>query len=76
MPFVICSAGRPGRTAANAACPAGDGGHAPKLQGVQRVEPPELHVRRPNLSLDDLLRFVIKPLHVTLGDLIGCLCRF
>jgi hypothetical protein len=28
------------------------------------------------LSLDDLLRFVIKPLHVTLGGLIGCLRRF
>ena len=40
------------------------------------AEPPELHVRRPNLSLDDLLRFVIKPLHVTLGGLIGCLRRF
>jgi hypothetical protein len=56
--------------------PAGDGEHAPSLQGVQRAEPPKLHVRRPNLSLDDLLRFVIKPLHVTLGDLIGCLRRF
>jgi hypothetical protein len=40
------------------------------------AEPPELHVRRPNLSLDDLLRFVIAPLHVTLGGLIGCLRRF
>jgi hypothetical protein len=28
------------------------------------------------LSLNDLLRFVIKPLHVTLGGLIGCLRRF
>lgn len=40
------------------------------------AEPPELHVGRPNLSLDDLLRFVIAPLHVTLGSLIGCLRRF
>jgi len=28
------------------------------------------------LSLDDLLRFVIKPLHMTLGGLVDCLCRF
>jgi len=28
------------------------------------------------LSLDDLLRFVTKPLHVTRGDLIGCLRCF
>jgi hypothetical protein len=28
------------------------------------------------LSLDDLFRFVIKPLHVTRGGLIGCLRRF
>jgi GntR family transcriptional regulator/MocR family aminotransferase len=41
-----------------------------------QLEPPELHVRRPNLSLDDLLRVVIKPLRVTLGGLIGCLRRF
>ena len=40
------------------------------------AEPPELHVRRPNLSLDDLLRFVTKPLHVTRGGLIGCLGCF
>lgn len=39
-------------------------------------EPPELHVRRPNLGLDDLFRFVGKPLCVTLGGLIGCLGRF
>src|SRR5215470_7485753 len=44
--------------------------------GGTAAEPPELHVRRPNLSLNDLLRFVIKPLHVTLGGLIGCLRRF
>jgi hypothetical protein len=54
---------------------AGDGAHAPSFRGTA-AEPPELHVRRPNLSLDDLLRFVIKPLHVTLGGLIGCLRRF
>jgi len=46
------------------------------LQGLTAAEPPELHVRRPNLSLDDLLRLVIKPLHVTLGGFIGCLRRF
>jgi hypothetical protein len=28
------------------------------------------------LSLDDLFRFVIKPLHVTRGGLMGCLRRF
>lgn len=28
------------------------------------------------MSLNDLFRFVIKPLHITLGNLIGCLCRF
>ena len=55
---------------------AGDVGHELRVQGVQRAEPPELHVRRPNLSLDNLLRFVTKPLHVTLGDLKGCLRRF
>src|SRR5215813_12633512 len=47
-----------------------------QASGGTAAEPPELHVRRPNLSLDDLLRFVIKPLHVTLGGLIGCLRRF
>ena len=40
------------------------------------AHPPGLHVRRSNLSLDNLLRLVIKPLHVTLGGLIGCLRRF
>src|SRR5262252_6498396 len=40
------------------------------------AEPPELHVRRPNLSLDDLLRFVITLLHVTRGGHIGCLRCF
>lgn len=35
-----------------------------------------LHVRRSNLSLDDLLGFVFKPLHMTLCGLIGGLCRF
>jgi hypothetical protein len=30
--------------------------------GPTAAEPPALHVRRPNLGLDDLLRFVIKPL--------------
>jgi hypothetical protein len=47
-----------------------------QASGRTAAEPPELHVRSPNLSLDDLLRFVIKPLHVTLGDLIGCLRSF
>jgi hypothetical protein len=47
-----------------------------QASGGTAAEPPELHVRRPNLSLNDLLRFVIKPLHVTLGGLIGCLRRF
>src|SRR6516162_8040609 len=36
------------------------------------AQPVGLHVRGSNLSLDDLLRLVIKPLHVTLGGLIGC----
>jgi len=54
--------------------PAGDGEHAPASEHTA-AEPLELHVRRPNLSLDDLLRFVIKPLHVMLGGLIGCLRR-
>jgi hypothetical protein len=40
------------------------------------AQPAGLHVRRSNLSLDDLLRLVIKPLHVALGGLIGCLRRF
>jgi hypothetical protein len=40
------------------------------------AHPLGLHVRRPNLRLDDLLRFVIEPLHVTLGGLIGGLRRF
>jgi len=35
-----------------------------------------LHVRSLDLSLDDLLCFVIKPLRVTLGGVIGCLRRF
>jgi hypothetical protein len=39
------------------------------------TRPVGLHVRGPDLSLDDLLRFVIQPLHVTLGGLIGCLRR-
>ena len=47
-----------------------------QASGRTAAEPLGLHVRRPNLSLDDLLRFVIKPLHVTLGGLIGCLRRF
>ena len=56
---------------------AGDGAHGTRQAlGGTAAEPPELHVRRPNLSQDDLLRFVIKPLHVTLGGLIGCLRRF
>lgn len=82
-----CINARPGRTVQMGTYPAGDGEHAPGLQGVQpyspfraysrtAAEPPELHVRRPNLSLDDLLRVVIAPLHVTLGGLIGCLRRF
>jgi len=50
----------------------------PRTQASERMaaQPAGLHVRRSNLSLDDLLRFVIKPLHVTLGGLIGCLRRF
>jgi hypothetical protein len=40
------------------------------------AQPAGLHVRGSNLSLDDLLRLVIKPLHVALGGLIGRLRRF
>ena len=73
-----CINARPGRTVQMGTYPAGDGEHAPGFRAYSRTaaEPPELHVRRPNLSLDDLLRFVIAPLHVTLGGLIGCLRRF
>jgi hypothetical protein len=46
------------------------------MREERAAEPPALHVRCPNLSLDDFLRFVIKPLHVTFGGLIGCLRRF
>jgi hypothetical protein len=44
--------------------------------GLTAAEPPKLHIRSPNLSLHDLLRFVIKPLQVAFGRLIGCLRRF
>ena len=47
-----------------------------KLQGLTAAEPPKLHIRSPNLSLDDLLPFVFKPLQVAFGRLIGCLRRF
>jgi hypothetical protein len=70
---------RPGRTVQMGTYPAGDGEHSARPSGAYSrtaAEPPELHVRRPNLSLDDLLRFVIAPPHVTLGGLIGCLRRF
>jgi hypothetical protein len=39
------------------------------------AELPDLHVRRSNLSLDDFLRFIVKPLHVALSGLKGCLRR-
>ena len=39
------------------------------------VRPPGLHVRCPDLSLDDLLRLVSKPLRVTFSSLTGGLGR-
>ena len=48
----------------------------PSIRPERRHTRPELHVRRPNLNLNDLLRLIIKPLHVTFGNFIGRLCRF
>ena len=67
---------RPGRTTAEWGLTLPAMASTRQASGRTAAEPLKLHVRRPNLSLDDLLRFVVKPLHVTLGGLIGCLRRF
>ena len=48
---------------------------AQSAPGRTAAELSDLHVRRSNLSLDDFLRFIVKPLHVALSGLKGCLRR-
>ena len=52
----------------------GDGDHAPSLSAY-RAEQPKSHVRRPDLSLDDLLGFVVELLRLSLDRVIGELGR-